>query len=142
MRESENILISLEPRFAESILTGAKRVELRRRSMNIAFGATVWMYAKLPVGSVVGKARIKMLHSEAPKTLWRKYGAVSGISKEEFFDYFNGVSLGVALELVDAVRLNRAIPLNDLRERDERFHPPQFFARMRSNHPLLSALAA
>jgi predicted transcriptional regulator len=51
----DHILISLEPRHAESILEGRKRVELRRRTMNVTIGSTVWMYAKLPVGSIIGR---------------------------------------------------------------------------------------
>ena len=50
MSVDDQILISLEPRHAENILEGRKRVELRRRTMNVTIGSTVWMYAKLPVG--------------------------------------------------------------------------------------------
>jgi hypothetical protein len=53
----DQILVSLEPRHAENILEGRKRVELRRRTMSVTIGSTVWMYAKLPVGSI-----------------WRRYG--------------------------------------------------------------------
>ncbi len=142
MPRTENILVSLEPRHAESILDGSKRVELRRRTMHVAPGATMWMYAKLPIGSVVGKARIEETQSGTPSALWRKFGSVSGISKSEFFSYFDGVSHGVALVLADAVRLNKEIALGDLRGEDKRFHPPQFFARMSAGHPILSAAAA
>lgn len=142
MSKPENILVSLEPRHAESILDGRKRVELRRRTMHVSPGATMWMYAKLPIGSVVGKARIEDTQSGTPNSLWRKFGSVSGVSKAEFFSYFDGVSYGVALILADAERLNKGIALGDLRDQDRRFHPPQFFARMNADHPILNAVAA
>ncbi len=58
MEVEDNILISLEPRHAENILAGLKRVELRRRTMNVSPGCTVWIYAKLPVGSIVGRTTL------------------------------------------------------------------------------------
>jgi predicted transcriptional regulator len=110
--------------------------------MHVNPGATMWMYAKLPIGSVVGKARIKETQSGTPNALWRKFGAVSGVSKTEFFSYFDGVSHGVALVLADAERLNKGIALGDLHGQDKRFHPPQFFTRMHADHPILHATTA
>ena len=141
MSATENILVSLEPRYAESILDGSKCVEVRRRIMHVAPGATMWMYAKLPIGSIVGKARIEETQAGTPNVLWRKFGSRSGISRTEFFSYFDGVSHGIALVLADAVRLNKEIALGDLRGLSKRFHPPQFFARIHPDHPILTAFA-
>src|SRR5579863_2728843 len=103
----EHILISLASRHAENILAGTKRVELRRRTMNIEPGATLWMYVKLPIGSIVGQARVGAIHVGAPSTLWRRFGSVSGLSRAEFFEYFCGVTRGVALVLEDSKRLTQ-----------------------------------
>jgi predicted transcriptional regulator len=139
---SEHILISLESRHAENILSGRKRVELRRRSMRVSPGATVWMYVKLPVGSIIGRATVKSVDSTTPLQLWRRYGAVSGLSRQEFFEYFEGADSGVALVLDEEVRLKNPFSLKALREFDEDFQPPQFFARLTPGHPLHSAVAA
>jgi len=136
MSDSEHILISLEPRHATNILDGVKLVELRRRAMHVTPGSTVWLYAKQPVGSVVGRALIAKTHEAAPTTLWRRFSSVAGISREEFFRYFEGVARGVALELTDAMRLATAIPLQDLQGPGVRFHPPQFFVRLAPDHPV------
>ena len=105
MVNSEHILISLESRHAENIFAGHKRVELRRRSMNVLPGATLWIYVKLPFGSIVWHARIGKVHSSSPNTLWRHYGSVSGLSKHEFFEYFGEAEQGVALVLERSTRL-------------------------------------
>jgi predicted transcriptional regulator len=139
MSKMENILISLEPRYAEKILDGSKRVELRRRKMHVSPGATIWMYAKLPVGSVVGNAKIEQAASGSPNALWKSFGGMSGVSRAEFFSYFDGVKQGVALVLTDVVRLKKELPLQDLRRRGGGFHPPQFFSRLQANHPILSS---
>jgi len=138
----DHILISLEPRHAENILEGRKRVELRRRMMNVTIGSTVWMYAKLPVGSIIGRAIVAAIHVLAPAILWRRFGAVSGISRSEFFEYFADRDQGIALELSDCRRLSHAFDLEALRRFHRGFQPPQFFTRLRHNTPLWIAISA
>jgi len=140
MSDADHILISLEPRYAESILERTKLVELRRRAMNVRGGATVWLYAKLPVGSIVGRATVRANHILAPSTLWRRFGSVSGLSRTEFFNYFDGVPLGTALELTDCRRLTSAFSLESLRRFQHSFQPPQFFARLSIGTPILTAM--
>lgn len=142
MGKAEHILISLAPRHAENIFAGRKQVELRRRTMHVAPGTTVWIYVKLPVGSIVGRVKIGAIHASSPAALWRRFGSVSGLSRSEFFDYFGGVAEGVALVLENAKRLNRSLSLEDLRELSAGFQPPQFFARLDAQHPFLGAIAA
>lgn len=142
MDNDEHILISLESRHAENIFAGHKRVELRRRTMNVSPGATLWIYVKLPVGSIVGHARIGKVHASSPVALWRRYGPVSGLSRREFFEYFNGTEQGVALVLEQSTRLQISLSLAELRKLDGGFQPPQFFARLNSEHPLHEAVTA
>lgn len=140
MDNKEHILISLKERHAEDIFSGRKNVELRRRSMNVKIGTTVWIYVKLPVGSVVGKARVSGLYKLSPFTLWRRFSAVSGLSRREFFKYFEGMPKGFALALEDAERSSEATPLEALRHVCSRFQPPQFFMRLEKEGDVLKAL--
>lgn len=140
MDETEHVLISLEERHAENIFSGKKHVELRRRAMNVKAGTVVWIYVKLPVGRVIGCARVSASHTLAPSTLWRKFARVCCITRQEFFDYFEGVSKGFALGLHEPQRLAGAVSLFELREASAGFQPPQFFARLPSNSPLLHAM--
>lgn len=142
MGNNEHILISLESRHAENIFSGRKRVELRRRTMNISPGATLWIYVKLPVGSIIGCARIGKVHASSPSALWRRYGSVSGLSKYEFFSYFGETEQGVALVLEQSRRLRSSLSLKALRQVAEGFQPPQFFARLTSEHPLHEAVTS
>lgn len=140
MSASQNLLISLEERHANGILAGTKTVELRRRPMHVAIGARMWIYVKLPVGSVVGCANVIALHTLAPSTLWSRFGSVSGLQRQEFFSYFSGLPRAFALGLSEPVRLANPITLSKLREMSSGFHPPQFFANVASDGPLLRAL--
>lgn len=136
----EHILISLEERHAENIFAGRKYIELRRRPMNITVGTTVWIYVKLPVGSVIGRARVSAFHSLAPSTLWRRFSTVSGLTHREFFHYFEGVTKGFALALEDAELLSQSMPLEALRRASSGFQPPQFFMRLEAGSALLNTL--
>lgn len=138
----EHILISLEARHAENILSGQKQVELRRRAMNVSPGTTVWIYVKQPIGSVIGKAKVSAVHALAPNTLWKRFGSVSGLTRSEFFSYFDGVAKGTAISLEDAERLDTSVSLDTLREFSDTFQPPQFFLRIGTEHPLHEAIAA
>ena len=140
MAKSEHILISLTPRHAENIFSGRKQVELRRRTMNVVPGTIVWVYVKLPVGSIVGRVKISSVHASSPTALWRRFGSVSGLSRSEFFGYFKGVAAGVALVLENAERLHRSLSLEVLRELADGFQPPQFFARLGAGHPIHAAI--
>ncbi|GFZ87157.1 ASCH domain-containing protein [Dyella caseinilytica] len=142
MANNEHILISLEPRHADNIFAGHKRVELRRRPMNVSPGDTLWIYVKLPIGSIVGHAKIGKVHTSSPTALWRRYGPVSGLSKLEFFEYFREAEQGIALVLEQSTRLRISLSLEALRKVDGGFQPPQFFARLTSEHPLHEAVTA
>ena len=140
MLDKEHILISLNHRHAENILAGRKQVELRRRTMNIESGTIIWIYVKLPIGSIIGFARVINVHTSSPSSLWNRFGAVSGLSKREFFDYFKGVTRGVALELEDAERLDGSVSLEEIRKISAGFQPPQFFVRLNAKHPIIGAV--
>src|SRR5688572_14236332 len=127
MANRKDILISLASRYADKIFAGEKRVEFRRRAMRVAPGDTVWIYVKLPVGSLVGRARIEAVHACSTTELWRRFRSVSGLSRDEFFQYFKGVEEGFALVLEGAKRLRRGLSLTSLRLLAAGFNPPQFF---------------
>lgn len=140
MADKENILISLESRHAKSIYAGAKRVELRRRTMHVTPGTTVWIYEKVPVGSITGSATVTAVHTASPAQLWRRFGSVSGLSKAEFFTYFSDLAVACALILDDAQHLLKPLPLASIKNTTGNFHPPQFFIRLAGTHPVLLAL--
>lgn len=136
MSNNEHILISLVSRHAKNIFDGNKRVEFRRRTMHITPGTTAWIYVKLPIGAITGRVKVTAIHTSSPTALWQRFSAVSGLSKNEFFDYFSGVAVGVALELGDTRELRQSISLLSLREISTSFQPPQFFSRLTVSNPI------
>lgn len=141
MPDNESILISLESRYADGIYAGTKQVELRRRPMNVLPGTKVWIYEKVPVGSITGSVVVKAVHTGTPTMLWKEFGSVSGLSRSEFFDYFADVTTACALVLQRATPIRCPMPLAALRQFDDDFQPPQFFVRLHQQHPVRLAMA-
>ena len=117
------VLIAVYPEFAESILSGLKKVELRRTPIRRPFEYLA-LYATTPVKSVVGVCRISSVISASPNKLWDTYGKVSGISRSTFREYFNKCNIGYALVIEQSIRCLPPIPLSSL---GRGYRPPQSF---------------
>lgn len=80
----------------------------------------------------------------SPTTIWKRFGQQSGITRQGFFQYFDGTSLGCAIVFRKVVPLGRELGLAELRNQLGDFTPPQFFRRIshgsRELHILEAAL--
>ena len=135
----KNILISLEKKYADDIISGNKTVELRNRRMNLSKGDKIWVYSKQPQGSVVMVTTVKAIDKGSPESLWHQYQKICGITEREFFAYFSGVKIGHAISLYEIEPFRYPVPLEKIRKKDKKFHPPQF-SKYLDGVPLLSFL--
>ncbi len=135
-------IISIKPRHVENILSGAKTVELRTRSMNLPAGSRLWVYTTLPVGKVKLSTEIDFVEILPPKTIWKKYGENICISKNEFDLYTEGRELVSAIGLRNVTPLGKDICLKTMRRYEENFQPPQFFSMLHPDRALYSAFYA
>ena len=126
------MLLSVRPRFAESILAGAKRAEIRRLRPAIRPGTPVIIYATMPVGAVVGTAHIDRVCQGAPSLLWEEYHSQMGVTQQEFERYLHGLSTAYLLILSDVHRLTCPLTLEDMRE-TAAFQPPRSYRYLDRN---------
>jgi len=119
------MMLSIHPRHVEKILNGTKSVELRRTKPVVLPGQPVAIYATLPSGALVATCRIGRILSDTPTAIWRSVGDFTGVSRVVFDDYFEGAKYAVALCLEAVTALAGEISLQELRDRDHHFHPPQ-----------------
>jgi predicted transcriptional regulator len=126
----ENILISVEGSYVKAILEGQKTVELRRRALSINVGSLVWIYSKLPRGSVELVCETAKVVAASPAQLWRMYRSRVAIAHADFQEYFRGTDKGHAIVFGRIWALEPAIGLTALRELVEAFQPPQFFKKL------------
>lgn len=82
------ILLSIKPKFADMILDGIKRVEYRKALASIA-NDRILLYATAPIKKVVGEVKVKRAgRGDNKDAVWACYLDCSGITKEEFDEYF------------------------------------------------------
>lgn len=129
MKFSSNraLLLSIRPRFVASIFSGTKTVELRRVKPRIQAGDLVIIYGSGTIKGIVGAFEVAGVTSASPSTIWRRYSNKSGLSKLEFFTYFEGAGIGHAIRIRKLWKLPRPISLKALRRRHAGFRPPQSY---------------
>lgn len=120
------LLLSIHPEFADSIIAGAKTVELRRQLPRVSSGPAV-IYASSPRMELVATFQIQSTIRLPLKLLWQAVRYQAGVSKSKFDSYFTGLESGVAISIGNVSLLPRPIPLDELRSMWRGFHPPQGF---------------
>jgi len=85
-----DLVFSIKPTFAERIVRGQKRVEIRRKFSDKWKGATVLLYASAPARHFVGEATIGEVITKSPETIWLDWKQELGCSFDEFTSYCNG----------------------------------------------------
>jgi predicted transcriptional regulator len=127
MTANRALLISIRPKFVESILAGTKTVELRRVKPRLQTGDLVVIYASGSTKGIVGAFEVEGVTSASPSVIWRKHNGGSGLEKAEFDRYFKGTDVGYAIRIGKLWRLPSIISLGTLRERCVGFRPPQSY---------------
>lgn len=134
MTNRRPLLLSLRPRYAEAILTGAKTVELRRRSVNAPPGTPIILYASSPIMAIVGTARLREAQVLDLESAWQRHNRRLGLSRGEFDAYLDGSARAFVLILSQVQILDEPLSLSRLRE-DGRFQPPQSFRYVAASDP-------
>jgi len=86
--ETQPLVLSLKPRFAEAILDGSKTVELRRTRLLAPPGTCLVLYASSPVMAVVGTATLAAIDTASPTAIWRRHNSRVGLGRAEYDTYF------------------------------------------------------
>lgn len=127
------MLISIHSHYARLILSGEKRVELRRRFDSAAGGNRMLIYATLPTAAVVGHVVIDNVECLSTDEIWRRYSKDAAISAEDFRNYFTGVENGCAVLLSNPKTYKEPVPLHDLRS-THGLTAPQSYIFLRDAH--------
>lgn len=121
------LLLSIRPRFADMIFEGIKLIELRRLRPRVQANDLVFVYVSSPVKALVGAFVVERVVEGKPATIWRKWGKKTGLSRDEFDGYFDGVENGFGMVVSSVWRLPAPVQLAALRKRKTGFRPPQAY---------------
>jgi predicted transcriptional regulator len=142
MKTNHAFLISIRPRFADMIFAGSKTVELRRVCPKVSVGDLALVYVSSPAMELRGSFEVGKVITASPSALWKKVGKRSGVTRAEFFAYFQGKKQAHALVIKSTWRLDAPVCLTTLRRRKGGFRPPQNFHYLNRNEAsLLASLA-
>jgi predicted transcriptional regulator len=131
---ARTLLLSLRPRFADAILSGAKTVELRRRPITAQSGIPILLYASSPTMAIVGTARLRGIQTHTPDTAWKKYHTDLGLTRDEFDAYLDGSPRAHLLLLHQVCILNEPLHLHQLRQ-GAQLQPPRSFRYVTPSDP-------
>lgn len=118
------VLLSIKPKYADLILAGTKRVELRRSWPSNDIGVMV-LYSSAPVQRLVGVAYIDRVEECDFEQLWLVAEANGGgVTRDELKSYVYGKrkSFGIMIDRVDSAEVQV-----DPRSMFNSFVPPQSF---------------
>jgi predicted transcriptional regulator len=122
-----DILISIQPEYADQIMDGCKTVELRRRfAESVGQDARLFIYSSNPVGAIIGCAKIDKVVRLPIKQIWKKFHKQACIEKGEFEKYFDGVEFGFVVSLGDVTPLTELLIREDILDRWG-IRPPQSY---------------
>jgi len=119
-----NVLLSIKPKYAELIKSGIKKYEFRRKIFNKAGRCKVFIYSTSPVKKITGVFDASIIHQDSPYRIWDMFGAYSGLSEREFFQYFRGCEVAYAIEIRNLVTYEKP---QDPSDYFLEFTPPQSY---------------
>lgn len=132
-----DIVISVQRKFVERILSGEKAAELRRRAPRIQPGCRVWIYTKAPEAIISVCVTVDRVVKGTPREIWQRHQATLGVSFDEFEEYFADTQSACAIFFKEVEDVSPGVPLSEIRSRSKGFHPPQFFKRLEEGSPEL-----
>ncbi|EQD31425.1 hypothetical protein B1A_19948, partial [mine drainage metagenome] len=139
--QDSDLLVSLRPRFADSILQGRKTVEVRRSFSAKWLGHRIALYAGAPISSIVGEAVIEQLVEDTPMSIWNRFGSSMDCTKNEFDAYATGANKLFALLLGSVRPYRRPLSLGTARSLvGKQLLPPRSYARLKVDSPWARAI--
>ncbi len=117
--------LPIKPVYAERLINGTKRFEFRRRPMS-ADVTHIVVYASSPYKRILGIVEVTSIERGSVRSVWNKTKECAGVSRAEYFDYFDGADFAyaIAIDPSKTVRFDRHISPSDV---EENFVVPQSF---------------
>lgn len=107
------ILLSIKPEYVRKIFSGEKKYEFRRSIFKNKDVKLIMVYSTSPVKKIIGEFEIEKIIEGTPEQLWNLDPNNTGISKEKFFDYFEGKEKGYAIKIGNLIKYDQPKTLQE-----------------------------
>jgi len=124
-------LLSIKPRFAEQIYKGVKKYELRRKVGSLKPNSYIIIYESAPIKAVTGVVKVGNIRVLSPGEVEALVlaGKLEGCDEEDL-KYVIGCRPVLVIEIVEHMKLKRALKLEELRTIVDGFKPPLSYIRV------------
>lgn len=93
------VILSIKPIYAEKILTGEKKFELRKTIFKNSEIEKIIIYASSPISKIIGEFEIDGILNQELKNLWDTTKDYSCVDKDFFDSYFQNKKSGYAIRI-------------------------------------------
>ncbi|UXD21543.1 DNA-binding protein [Ignicoccus pacificus DSM 13166] len=139
--ETPVMLLSIKPKYAQRILSGYKKFELRTWiGLDFYPGMLVVMYVSGNVKSIVGEFRVGKVYKGRPEYVWGRLIEEGGEERtgvgDEDYLYIARARKAMAIEVLEPKKYKRPVKLEELRLIIPGWLPPMSHAFMGPGDPL------
>jgi predicted transcriptional regulator len=128
------LLMSIRAENARKVLSGKKKVEVRRRFSKKWAGCKVSIYASGSERCLVGEVSISKVVVGQPESIWESFRDELGCTRAEFDEYTRSLSEVFAIVLENATPYVRSIPLREFSNlTQKKLRPPQSYCNLSRN---------
>lgn len=122
----QDVLLSVRPQYANLLVDGVKRIELRRKfPTNLKGGTRCLIYSSSPTQRVIGECKIESVKKLPLVDLWKESAMDAMISWADFSSYFSGLDCGYAVRVYGPQRYERPKELSKVAGKEAK--PPQSY---------------
>ncbi|MHA1357892.1 MAG: hypothetical protein ACTSRC_07275 [Candidatus Helarchaeota archaeon] len=132
--------MSIKPKFSRQIFSGTKKYELRKTPIKNKSEKFVFVYESSPTKAIVGSFKINKILKNTPQAIWNAFKNEIGISQVEFFAYFKQKQWAYAIKITQPQEFKEHISLEELRELNESWRPPQSFCYLKNDSEVNSLI--
>jgi predicted transcriptional regulator len=126
--------MSIKAEHARKVVSGTKKVEIRRSFSKKWTGCKVSIYASGRERSLVGEASIKRVVVDKPENVWERFHDQIGCTKEEFDKYTGSKNEIYAVVLENAIPYQKSISIREVSSlTKEKLRPPQNYYNLNNN---------
>jgi len=128
------LLMSVRAEHARKVLSGKKKVEIRKRFSKKWTGCKISIYASGRERSLVGEASISGVVVGKPENIWERFQEQLGCTRAQFNKYTRSAREVYAIVLEDAVPYRRSISLGEVSNlTKKKLRAPQSYCNLTNN---------
>jgi predicted transcriptional regulator len=131
---NSELLMSIRAEHARKVLSGTKKVEIRRRFSKKWTGSKVSIYASGRERCLIGEASISRVVVGDPESIWQKFHEQLGCTRPEFDKYTRPLREIYAIVLENAIPYQKRISLREVSNLTQKdLRPPASYYDLSKN---------